>query len=128
MEDTGHYDQVIFSNKSDSGGVSSNLVILVRRMYPYHAHLSNDTIADEKLEYNKWFHLTFRYHEGKQTIFVNGKLAVSSFNHTILTSKNSLIIGKWGNGRHLKGKLRDIRIYNTALSNQDIFKLYEQTK
>ena len=128
MEEQKHYDQVIFSNKQDAGGISSNLVILIRRMYPYLAHLSNDTIADEKINYNEWTHLVFRYHEGKQSIFINGKLAISSFNHTILSSHNSLIIGNWNNGRFLKGKLRDIRIYNTPLSSSDIKTLYDQTK
>lgn len=128
MEEQDHYDQVIFSNQQDAGGISSNLVILIRRMYPYLAHLSNDTIADEKLKYNEWSHLAFRYHEGRQSIFLNGKLAVSSFNHTILSSHNSLIIGRWNSSRHLKGKVRDIRIYNAPLSANDINTLYNQTK
>jgi hypothetical protein len=117
---------VLFANSSASD-ISSSLVLLIRRLHPYHAHLANDTIADEKVELGKWAHVVFRYHQGQQSIFLNGRLAVTSFNHNILASNNPLEIGRWS-GRYLLGQLRDIRIYNAPLHSQDIKTLYEETK
>ncbi|MCM8535543.1 MAG: PA14 domain-containing protein [Lentisphaeraceae bacterium] len=127
LTEEGHYDQTLFANASSSG-VSTTLVLLLRRLYPYHAHLANDSIADEQIEYGKWAHVAFRYHQGKQSIFFNGELAVSSFNHSILSSNSPLEIGRWSHRRTLLGRLRDVRIYNAALHADDIKSLYEKTK
>lgn len=121
----GHYDQPIFANTS--GGYNATLVLLIRRRHPYLAHLHNDTVAAERLEFGKWAHVVFRYHNGEQAIFLDGKLCVNSFHHSSLFSNSPLLIGLWGNNRLLKGLLREIRIYNTALSPSDIKLLYEKT-
>ncbi len=121
----GHYDQPLFANSS--GGYNATLVLLIRRMHPYLAHLHDDTVAGEKLEYEKWAHVVFRYHNGEQAIFIDGKLAVNSYNHSSLFSNRPMQIGHWNGKRIMKGLLRDIRIYNTALSANDIALLYHKT-
>ena len=120
-----YYDQPLFANSS--GGYNATLVLLIRRMHPYLAHLHDDTVAGEKLEYNEWAHVVFRYHNGEQAIFLNGKLAVNSYNHSSLFSNQPMLIGYWNGKRRIKGLLRDIRIYNTALSANDIALLYKKT-
>ncbi|MCM8524952.1 MAG: LamG domain-containing protein [Lentisphaeraceae bacterium] len=120
-----YYDQPLFANSA--GDYNATLVLLVRRMHPYLAHLHNDTVAGEKLEYGKWAHVVFRYHNGEQAIFLDGKLAVNSYNHSSLFSNKPLLIGHWNGKRLIKGLLRDIRIYNTALSASDIELLYKET-
>jgi len=125
QEGAGHYDQPLFANAS--GGNNATLVLLIRRMHPYLAHLHDDTVASEKLEHGKWAHVVFRYHNGEQAIFLNGKLAVNSYKHSSLFSNRPMLIGYWNRNRIMKGLLRDIRIYNTALSSNDIELLYEKT-
>ena len=124
LEEGAHYDQVLFANSP--GENNATLVLLIRRLHPYQAHLHNDTIANERLEFGKWAHVAFRYHAGQQSIFLNGKLAVSSNNHSSLFSNRSLIIGMWQN-RFMKGLMREIRIYNTALHRDDITEIYKKT-
>ena len=126
IHEGGHYDQPLFANST--GEYNATLVLLVRRMHPYLAHLHNDTVAGEKLEYGKWAHVVFRYHNGEQAIFLDGKLAVNSYKHSSLFSNQPLLIGHWNGKRIIKGLLRDIRIYNTALSADDIALLYKVTK
>ena len=121
----GHYDQPLFANSS--GGHNATLVLLIRRMHPYLAHLHDDTVASEKLEYAKWAHVVFRYHNGEQAIFLNGKLTVNSYNHSSLFSNRPMQIGVWNRNRIFNGLMRDIRIYNTALSADDIKLLYLKT-
>ena len=87
----GHYDQPLFANSD--GDYNATLVLLIRRMHPYLAHLHNDTVAGEKLVYEKWAHVVFRYHNGEQAIFVDGKLAVNSYKHSSLFSNRPLQIG-----------------------------------
>ena len=125
MEPGGHYDQPVFATVSGTQ-ISGTLVLLIRRLHPYLAHLNNDTVADEKIRHGKWEHLVFRYHDGRQSIFLNGRLAVSSNNHSRLFSDRPLIIGAW-NSRFFKGKLRDLRIYSAALNANDIKLLFEKT-
>ena len=125
LEPGGHYDQVLFSNSAN--GVSATLVLLLRRQHPYLAHLHNDTVANERVKFSEWAHVTFRFNSGEQAIYVNGRLAVASSNHSILASNQPLEIGRW-NKRYLKGRLSDIRIYDTALHSKDILKLYELTR
>jgi hypothetical protein len=124
LDGDGHYDQVLFSNSS--GGQNATLVLLIRRFHPYLAHLSNDTIASETIKPGEWAHVVFRYHQGEQSIFLNGQLAVSSFNHNILSTNAPLEIGRW-NSRKFKGLMSDIRIYNTALNKKDIEKIFKNT-
>ena len=121
----GYYDQPLFANAS--GGYNATLVLLIRRMHPYLAHLHDDTVAGEKLEFGQWSHVVFRYHNGEQAIFLDGKLAVNSYNHSSLFSNKPMLIGHWNGRRIMKGLLRDIRIYNTALSANDIQLLYNKT-
>lgn len=121
----GHYDQPLFANSRF--GYNATLVLLIRRMHPYLAHLHDDTVAGEKLEYDKWAHVVFRYNNGEQAIFLNGQLAVNSYKHSSLFSNQPLLIGQWNKNRVIKGLLSDIRIYNTALSASDIALLYLKT-
>ncbi|NQZ57934.1 MAG: FecR domain-containing protein [Lentisphaeraceae bacterium] len=118
-------EQPFFSN--NSGTFNGSLVLLIRRHHPYQAHLNNDSIAGMVLENKRWYHIVFRFHQNEQSIFVDGQQVMSSSGHSNLDSKDKLEIGRW-RGSYFKGRMRDVRVYNQALSVKNIHELYLQTK
>jgi hypothetical protein len=79
---------------------------------------------------NKWTHVVATYHEYNATnatikLYVNGVL-VSSADKLILPIKNANIqIGSQLGNRNFIGEIDEARIYNRALSSQEVSQLYE---
>ncbi|WDE95341.1 FecR domain-containing protein [Lentisphaera profundi] len=119
------HDDAIFSTefKAPVEG-NSTLVLLIRRAHPYLAHLANDSISSVVMQEKKWYDLAFRFDRNTQSIFVDGDLVMSSNKHSKLYSKEKLQIGRWTRN-FLKGRICDIRIYNRALSLNNIAHLYD---
>ncbi len=82
---------------------------------------------------NEYYHVYFVYTPGMQYTYINGQL-VDSRNNSNFLEEPSLISGDWrifhfgtvhgGNPRGIKGSASNIRIYNRALSTQEVELLY----
>jgi hypothetical protein len=78
-------------------------------------------------DYGKWFHLTViaDYNNGRASFYVNGSL-----NRVVTFSRGTASlfpgnIGSWNGGRWVfNGTIDEVRIYNRALSEEEIKQLY----
>jgi hypothetical protein len=76
-----------------------------------------------------WYHVAFTYDGTTRIVYVNGQQEITSVAvDSITTNNDSLIIGNFsaGGSRSFKGRLDDLRIYNKALSSQEIQAIYNQ--
>jgi hypothetical protein len=90
-------------------------------------------LESDTLSYNKddWYHVVYSLSGGGMKLYVNSTLV--KINDTIVTSGNTFGYWRFGGCTHLGqtslfGKLDDIGIWNRALSQDEIIKLYESTK
>jgi len=78
---------------------------------------------------NKWHLLVGKYDGSTVSVYVDGKFENSSnFNHGIGSNNSELIIGNDPDcpNRFFNGIIDDIRIYNRALSEEEIKVLYKK--
>ncbi|MGB4853326.1 MAG: LamG-like jellyroll fold domain-containing protein [Ignavibacteria bacterium] len=78
---------------------------------------------------NTWYFICLKYDGQKVKLYLNGEVYDSAnFSGTLQTDNYPLLLGKHtpGAARYLKGKLDDIRIYNRALSDTEISRLYNE--
>lgn len=84
----------------------------------------NTANGSTDLNINQWYHVAGTYDGTTIKIYVNGILDGSQARAgSIPTSANALQIGGYG-GLVFTGKIDDVRIYNRALSAQEIYTLY----
>jgi hypothetical protein len=83
---------------------------------------------------NQWFNLTFTYDDNQlANFYINGKLVKSSvfsasqlINHPFLIGASSILDGIDNNDTHSwLGGIDDVRIYNRALSSNEVTSLFE---
>ncbi len=78
-----------------------------------------------------WYHIVARYSQGKLSIFLNNVKTEKSVDGTFQASKSSLIMGGMlssiaqGISNQYIGALDQVRIYNYALSDDEITGLYD---
>jgi hypothetical protein len=80
-------------------------------------------------EADKFYHIVMTYNGSLLRSYVNGVLSEStSASGSIITNLNNIYIGKYtlGDGYFFDGTLDDIRIYNRALTDQEISALYNE--
>ncbi len=82
--------------------------------------------ADVNPEPGMWHHFLFRKSSTNYTVFFNGVSVSSGHGTSTLLTNNSgpLTIGQAENGGYVNGKMDDIRIYNRALSSNEVAQLY----
>lgn len=84
--------------------------------------------ASTTLSNNTWYHVAVTYNGSAMTIYLNGiqdgQLASLSGNVTFTTG--GFDMGRWtgADPRYLQGRLSDVRLYNRALSQQELASLY----
>lgn len=107
---------------TDSSIVSAGLHLGVKNKKPYFGMFGNDTEGTTTLNSNTWVHLAFRYKKStlEQTIYVNGVLDKKSENHGPFIGINNVKIGRALGGNPFKGLIDEPRVYNTALSANEI--------
>jgi len=82
------------------------------------AYINNQVITTKLT--NAWHHVVETYDRSYQNLYVDGKLKASKpLTGAISTNTNNLVIGKCFNGI-----IDEVRIYNRALSAEEIQKLY----
>ncbi|MFT4302998.1 MAG: LamG domain-containing protein [Candidatus Woesearchaeota archaeon] len=87
---------------------------------------ANDIYVNDFWEVDVWNHICLTYHNNNATLYANGtQVATESKNWN--TTENVARIGQQTNelNEFWKGSIDDVRIYNRALSEQEIKRLYE---
>ncbi|HBU07276.1 MAG TPA: hypothetical protein DEB09_04295, partial [Candidatus Magasanikbacteria bacterium] len=81
--------------------------------------------ASTTLSVNNWYHIVGTYNGNTSSIYINGVLNTStnSGSFSIGSNTSSLSIGGYVSN-YFNGNLDDVRVYNRALSTQEIEKLY----
>jgi hypothetical protein len=91
---------------------------------------TKDLDSSTKLEKDRYYHVATIYDGADFEIYINGELdAHTSFSGKILQTDIDLTIGQMlplNNSYNFKGVLDDIRIYDYALSPQQIMNLYNE--
>ncbi len=93
-----------------------------------------DYLSGGELTLHQWYQIIVTFsqteiYEGTAKLYINGKLIVSEIlMDRIDTTTNPLIIGYKSDtaGGHFNGIIDEVRIYNRALSPQEVKELYEQ--
>lgn len=88
-------------------------------------------VSGGSVSVNTWYHIVGTYDNSKLRIYVNGELKgeVSKTGNITYNSSTPWAVavnpsGTGDGGEHFYGKLSDVRIYSTALSDSDIKELY----
>ncbi|MER3570409.1 MAG: hypothetical protein C4348_02300, partial [Patescibacteria group bacterium] len=122
-----------------TGDVASTdryLHLLARNSFPYLGFYFDDLQSPTSLNLNRWYHLTFVW-EGpvtkKQIIYINGIKDSERISTGLLTVTSGSATGDGGwigrySGSYQNGLIDEVRIYNRALSDQEIKALYEVAK
>lgn len=92
---------------------------------PYLGFYINDAISPEDVPVNDWTHLVFQYSGKRQEIWVNGQFLCARDSRAYGGKGGTLRIGyspRWNNvpSRDFEGYLRELRIYNRALTETEI--------
>lgn len=79
-------------------------------------------------ELNRWNHVVISRQENQESLYLNGELKFSVVNNNrTIPASGPWCIGSYGNGssENFKGKIQDVRIYNRALTQEEIMILYK---
>ena len=101
--------------------------LVIRNGRPYFGFYGNDLHSGVMIKEKEWTHIVYRYNlpNGEQAIYVNGKEAGSSLNHSSFIGDSALTIGRSMNGRNfLNGYIDDLGIWSRALGDEEIARLY----
>jgi hypothetical protein len=81
-------------------------------------------------EYNKWFHIVGTQGFFGRKIYVNGEMKNSSASIEEIPSNFGTVgmMSTSGEQRQVKGFLSDVRIYDIALTAEEISRIYAETK
>jgi hypothetical protein len=79
---------------------------------------------------NNWHHAVGTYDGVNIKLYINSNLQLSSASSTVPTRSNSgiYLMRRWDSADHYGGQLSTIKIYNRALSAQEIVQNYNATK
>lgn len=96
---------------------------------PYLGFYINDAISPEDVPVNEWTHLVFQYSGKRQEIWVNGQFLCARDSRAYGGKGGTLRIGyspRWNNvpSRDFEGYMRELRIYNRALTEPEILAHY----
>ncbi|MDJ0898785.1 MAG: hypothetical protein QNJ55_08230, partial [Xenococcus sp. MO_188.B8] len=106
----------------DQTSKNKGLHLVIRRQKPYMGFFSNDTTGKTVLKTGEWYHLAWRYDDSKQeqAIFVNGQLDISRTGKSPFQGTGTVNIGRWRSGTYFNGQIAEVRIWNVALSAEQI--------
>jgi hypothetical protein len=90
----------------------------------------NGLTATQAVSLNSWNFIVGVYNNSNMKLYINGNLAgertIGSI--TIFNNNQILTIGAWDLGylRHWNGTIDEVRVYNRALTNEEILSHYQQ--
>jgi RHS repeat-associated protein len=78
----------------------------------------------------RWFLLTVVYDRpaGHARLFVNGGQVAQLGSPPVVPLGGRVVVGRAGNDSYLDGMVRDVRVWDTALSNDQVTELYDDTR
>lgn len=117
-------DNAILGNYES--GYRRGLHLILRSGHPYFGLWANDFIAENKLQPNVWYHLTWRYiiETGEQAIFLNGLFIGGSEGHPPFSGTGDIHLGSaLSSGASLRGYIDKLYIWNRPLGNEEINRL-----
>jgi hypothetical protein len=91
-----------------------------------HQNINNMVFSKSPLPSNMWFQVVCTLNSTDARIYINGQLNNSGTGETLGTGTGALTIGKINSGlpSYYQGSLDDLRIYNCALSADEVQQLY----
>jgi len=76
---------------------------------------------------NEWTHVAVTRSNNTLTFYVNGRLTESKSNVSVARfSNDNVLIGRTHYGKFFDGKMDDVRIHPRALSDSEVFAMYQQ--
>jgi two-component SAPR family response regulator len=117
-------DNAILGNYES--GYRRGLHLILRSGHPYFGLWANDFIAENILQPNVWYHLTWRYiiETGEQAIFLNGLFIGGSDGHPPFSGTGDIHLGSaLSSGASLRGYIDNLYIWNRPLGNEEINRL-----
>ncbi|MFQ5342986.1 MAG: LamG-like jellyroll fold domain-containing protein, partial [Anaerolineae bacterium] len=107
---------------TDEESTNNGLHLVVRNGKPYMGFHGNDTTGTTEIKPNFWYHLTWRYDKdkGEQAIFVNGSMDAAQTGHGPFQGNGTVYVGRALGGRYFHGRVDELAIYPSALSDNDI--------
>ncbi len=117
-------DNAILGNYES--GYRRGLHLILRSGHPYFGLWANDYIAENTLQPNVWYHLTWRYiiETGEQSIFLNGLFIGGSDGHPPFSGTGDIHLGSaLSSGASLRGYIDNLYIWNRPLGNEEINRL-----
>lgn len=97
------------------------LHLTVRDQKPFMGFFTMDIPGSVVMSQNRWYHVAFIYDKdlGKQLIYVDGVLDTGDYRGPFLGT-GILRVGRWSSERYFNGKMAHFRIYNRALTAQEL--------
>jgi hypothetical protein len=123
----------ILVNQGTSNTLNQNLFCYLNSSeFPAISFWSNDLVSSTALQINRWHHLAFIINDksGFRGIYLDNKLIASDTNGSALNTANSPIrIGnrRTENAIGFTGHMQDIRLYEKALTEDEIKLIYNST-
>ncbi|PWH10020.1 hypothetical protein DEJ39_08460, partial [Bacteroidetes bacterium SCGC AAA795-G10] len=118
VPNTSRGDNMVFGTNQTSPG--RGLHNGTRNSKFYFGHYSQDIASGDIVSTNTWYHVTWTYSGSTMRIYRNAS-QVASGNKSRFTGTTNIWIGNWGNsGRYFMGDIVYVKIYNRALSSQEI--------
>ncbi len=112
-------------------GANANGVYINATLVNHYARNSSNTTnhtLNTSHTLNTWVHYAFTYDGSKSRIYKNGILIGTSVQNITTVSNNSFSLGvtEGGGTGRLNGVIDDLKIYNRALSANEVYEVYEQ--
>jgi len=118
VPNTSRGDNMVFGTNQNSPG--RGLHNGTRNSKFYFGHYSQDIASGDIVSTNTWYHVTWTYSGSTMRIYRNAS-QVASGNKSRFTGTTNIWIGTWGNsGRYFMVDIVYVKIYNRALSSQEI--------
>jgi hypothetical protein len=88
---------------------------------------ANDAIVNTTIAINTWYNYTVTYDGLTSKIYRNGELIKSAISPRKLTSGIVFSIGKMGSSTSINADIDDLKIYDVALTSEQVATLYNDT-
>lgn len=96
----------------------------------YTSTVNPATYVESTILAAKWYHVVATYDRNQVKLYLNNVLvATKTYNQSITVNPNNLLIGNSGYvNEYFNGKIDQLRIYNRAISENDVKALYEENE
>ena len=107
---------------TDQTSLNQGLHLVIRDRKPYMGFYSNDTGGNTTLETGTWYHIAWRYDASaqEQAIFINGQLDNSNTGKAAFNGTGNVHIGRWNSREYFDGQIDEVRIWETARTEEEI--------